>query len=111
MGRYIIYRDIKRFISCICKRTWGISFVLQKVLVMKKIILLALTALMVVGCNYASTDHITSDGKRVVLIDSCEYIKYSSGYGAHYSHKGNCRFCKERKQKELEKLIKQLKEK
>jgi hypothetical protein len=78
---------------------------------MKKIILLALTALMMVGCNYTPTDHTTSDGKQVVLIDSCEYIKYSNGTGAHYSHKGNCRFCKERRQKEQEELVIKLKKK
>jgi hypothetical protein len=63
---------------------------------MKKIVLLALAALMIVGCNYIPTDHTTSDGKQVVLIDSCEYIKYSNGYGAHYTHKGNCRYCQQR---------------
>lgn len=78
---------------------------------MKKIILLALTALMMVGCDYTPTDHTTTDGKRVVLIDSCEYIKWSNGFGAHYTHKGNCRFCKERRHKELKELVEQLKEK
>lgn len=75
---------------------------------MKKIILLALTALMMVGCDYTPTDHITSDGKRVVLIDSCEYVKWSNGWGAHYTHKGNCRFCAERKKQELRELVEQL---
>jgi hypothetical protein len=28
-----------------------------------------------------------------------------------YTHKGNCRFCKERRQKELEELVIKLKEK
>ena len=76
---------------------------------MKKIILLALTALMMVGCDYTPTDHTTTDGKRVVLIDSCEYIKWSNGFGAHYTHKGNCRFCKKRRQKEIKELVEQLK--
>lgn len=78
---------------------------------MKKFIILALTALMMVGCNYTPTHHTTSDKKRVVFIDSCEYIKYSNGFGEHYTHKGNCRFCKERRQKELEELVIKLKEK
>ncbi len=77
---------------------------------MKKIILLALTALMMVGCNYTPTEYTTSDGKEVCVIDSCEYITYSNGHGQHYTHKGNCRFCKERRQKELEKLVEQLNE-
>ena len=78
---------------------------------MKKIILLALTALMMVGCNYTRTDHTTSDGKEVCIIDSCEYITYSNGYGQLYTHKGNCHFCKERRQKELKELVIKLKEK
>lgn len=78
---------------------------------MKKIIPLALAALIMVGCDYTPTHHTTSDGKRVVFIDSCEYIKYSNGYGVHYSHKGNCRFCAERRKQELKDLVEQLKEK
>jgi hypothetical protein len=40
-------------------------------------------------------------------IDSCEYLKVEGYYGIY--HKGNCRFCKERRQKELEELVEQLK--
>ena len=73
----------------------------------KKIILLTLTALMMVGCK--------EDGKVdrsdfvIVEMDSCEYIKWNASYG--YQHKGNCRFCKERRQKELEELVIYLNEK
>lgn len=76
-----------------------------KVKRMKRIILFALAALMMVGCM--------KDGKVdrsefvIVELDSCEYIKWNASYG--YQHKGNCKFCKERRQKELEKLIEQLK--
>ena len=76
---------------------------------MKKIILLALVTLMMVGCDYTPTDHATSDGKQVVLIDSCEYVKWSNGFGPHYTHKGNCRFCTERRKQELKSLVEQLK--
>lgn len=71
----------------------------------KKIILLAFTAIIMVGC--------VNDGKVdrsdfvIVELDSCEYIKWNASYG--YQHKGNCRFCKERRQKELEELIIKLK--
>ena len=79
---------------------------------MKKIILLALTALMMVGCErIMETDYHTKEGFRVCIIDSCEYIHMSNGNGAYYTHKGNCRFCKERRQKELEELVIKLKEK
>lgn len=78
---------------------------------MKKIILLTLTALMV-GCEKnVKTEYYTSEGLRVSVIDSCEYIHYSCGWGPEYTHKGNCRFCKERRQKELEELVTKLNEK
>ena len=78
---------------------------------MKKIIILALTAMMMVGCKEPVTIDV-KEGLKIVNIDSCEYIKcYTYGINSYvYSHKGNCRFCKERKQKELEKLITELKE-
>ena len=79
---------------------------------MKKIILLALSALMMVGCgNIENGD--------THIIDSCEYIGYL-GYGSSdiIAHKGNCRFCEERdsikwekRKKELKELVEQLKEK
>lgn len=80
---------------------------------MKKIIIFALAALMMVGCEYTPEGYTTSDGVqvRVVLIDSCEYVRWSNGYGPHYAHKGNCKFCAERRKQELKLLIGQLKEK
>ena len=79
---------------------------------MKKIILLAFTVLMMAGCERVmETDYHTKEGFRVCIIDSCEYIHMSNGNGAYYTHKGNCRFCKERRQKELEELVIKLKEK
>ena len=77
----------------------------------KKTILLALTALMMVGCDYQNPDgsYDTSKSRtmQTVVIDSCEYIK------DYYklAHKGNCRFCKDRRQKELKELVEQLKTK
>ena len=59
---------------------------------MKKIILLALSALMMVGCGYKNQDSSHDTPISVVLetividIDSCEYI-----YGFNrLAHKGNC---------------------
>ena len=78
---------------------------------MKKIILLALTALIMVGCERVmETDYHTKEGFRVCIIDSCEYILMSNGNGAYYTHKGNCRFCKERRQEEMEELVRVWKE-
>ena len=77
----------------------------------KKIILLALVAFIVVGCDWNSDYEVNTkkDGflYGVIVIDSCEYIR-----GTHrLAHKGNCRFCRERRQKELEELVIKLKEK
>ena len=81
--------------------------------------IIALTALMLVGCEYETADEIEErkrlNGFNIVVIDSCEYLKghNASGYQGYgyFAHKGNCRFCKERRQKELEELVIKLKEK
>lgn len=80
---------------------------------MKKIIILALTALMMVGCE-CSTDAETEEMERlkgfnVVVIDSCEYLKGNEvsgyqGYG-YFAHKGNCKFCAERRRQGLQKNL------
>lgn len=63
---------------------------------MKKLVLLALVALMMVGCD-KSTNSV--DGYDIVIIDSCEYIRNENFYGCVIVHKGNCRFCQERMRK------------
>ena len=90
---------------------------------MKKIILLALTALMMVGCNPERSTQIDDDHSitRIddvyysITVDSCEYIYCK---GRLRGHKGNCRFCEQRdsikwekRKKELEELITKLNEK
>ena len=70
----------------------------------KKVILFILTTLMMVGCRYKITGaNVRTASNPVIIVDentldSCEYYP-------NYGHKGNCRFCKERRQKELEELI------
>lgn len=85
---------------------------------MKKIILLTLTALMMVGCYQTKVNHdkqidLVSD-YRIVTIEyqGCEYVVMQSHWKQHGTmiHKGNCRFCKECREKELKELIEQLKE-
>ena len=79
----------------------------------KKIILLALTALMMVGCdaNNTETKVVPDYNIKIIEIDSCEYIISHVYYGEVIIHKQNCLFCKERRQKELEELVIKLKEK
>lgn len=67
---------------------------------MKKIILLALTAVMMVGCE--NPPEKTIGGWDVIVIDSCEYIR---GY-YKLAHKGNCKYCQER----MKKMIKEVKD-
>ena len=69
---------------------------------MKKIIVLALLATMMVGCDKPA-EPATITTKE----DSCEYIKcYTYGINAYvYSHRGNCRFCVERNKKMIKEQI------
>jgi hypothetical protein len=69
---------------------------------MKKLFILALAAVMMAGCNSKAPL-----GYRFVEIDSCEYI---DGYN-QLAHKGNCRFCAERRKAELRELLREIKEK
>ena len=69
---------------------------------MKKLALLALAALMMVGCIEHKGTPIKDANNytwEVVTIDSCEYIVDYSKYSSGMSHKGNCRFCQERMRK------------
>lgn len=80
---------------------------------MKKIIFLILTTLAIVSCDNRTEAEIKEvehlDGFNIIIVDSCEYlikreiisIQASSiqGYG-YFAHKGNCRFCKERRERE-----------
>lgn len=79
---------------------------------MKKIILLTLTILLMMGCrnDYKNQDDSYNTSRsldfKTIVIDSCEYIE---GF-YKLSHKGNCKYCKERRQKELENAVEQFKE-
>lgn len=79
---------------------------------MKKIILLALTILIIAACGVKkdangqiAIDTGYGNNPEIIIIDSCEYVSW----GYRLAHKGNCRFCKERRQKELKELLEQLK--
>lgn len=71
-----------------------------------------------VGCEYRTDSEIEEakrlNGFNIVVIDSCEYLKGFEEYGyrgyGYFAHKGNCKFCAERRKEELEKLVIKLKE-
>lgn len=91
-------------------------------LVMKKIILLlAVATLMMAGCEQQEAK---SEQERVgyeysvIVVDGCEYIEKTDAFmtganmgtkAGYVAHKGNCRFCAERRKQEMELLIEQLK--
>lgn len=95
---------------------------------MKKLILILALAFVMCGCETSisetNKEKILSDNcfktinPKIVMIDSCEYIVCYSVGGSQsmlvekpiYIHKGNCKFCAERRKKEQEKLIRKIKE-
>lgn len=75
---------------------------------MKKIISLMLATLAIVSCEY-KTEAEREEAKRlngfnIVVIDSCEYLikreTWDRGCAGFFAHKGNCRYCKERRERE-----------
>ena len=79
---------------------------------MKKIILLSLTALMMVGCDIKQPDGTYKPAFcRTYTIDSCEYIGYAAGSQYDFlAHKGNCKFCAERRKQEFKEFVTKIKE-
>lgn len=76
---------------------------------MKKLILLLTLAFVMCGCYRQNADGSYTVGNafnefNVLTIDSCEYIV--DGYWM--SHKGNCKYCAERRKKEQEELIRKI---
>ena len=71
---------------------------------MKKIIIALAIMLTVVfsGCIKSEYD-VNSKGVQVIVIDSCEYIHVNDINGI--THKGNCKYCAERRRKENETLL------
>lgn len=80
---------------------------------MKKLILLLTLVIVMCGCNEKEPQilkdnivNINGWNCKVIEIDGCEYIQ--GGY--LLSHKGNCKYCAERRKKEQEELIHKIKE-
>ena len=79
---------------------------------MKKLLLLAFAAMMMVGCDQQQyANDMTKDDFGVCVYDSCEYLIAAHGYKGFLAHKGNCKFCAERRKQELKELIEELKDK
>lgn len=54
------------------------------------------------------TGVLSHDG--VVVIDSCEYVYIVSGYHGFLAHKGNCKYCEQRRKREQDKLVDRIRE-
>lgn len=61
---------------------------------MKKLILLALLAVVMTGCRNGEVYKRNGDSCVVTEVNGCEYIMLRNAYG--FQHKGNCKFCEER---------------
>lgn len=75
---------------------------------MKKLLLLALLAMIMVGCENTTENteaplgsNMFSQTYQTIIIDSCEYV---SAY-RRIAHKGNCRFCLKRNKKMVKEQI------
>lgn len=72
---------------------------------MKKLIIFIFSLILICSCEQKQTSY-TKEDIQFVIIDSCEYIK-NNVYGMStscYTHKGNCKYCKERRIQELKKF-------
>jgi len=73
---------------------------------MKKILIFILGVILMCGC--AERGHSYDDKMpfpyRVIVIDSCEYIKGID----EITHKGNCKYCAARRKAEMEEVMNNL---
>lgn len=75
------------------------------------ILVLALAFIAVIACTSRRSDGSIAtippkdsylrNNPRVDVIDSCEYVLWGHGL----AHKGNCKFCKERRKKEFYEMV------
>lgn len=74
---------------------------------MKKIVFLLLSVFMLTGCKQVDESYKgkVPTGSVVVIIDGCEYIEQCYGI----THKGNCKYCEQRRKIEQDSLIAKLK--
>ena len=70
-------------------------------------VFLYITLLATVSCEYRTEAEVEEvkrlGGFNIVIVDSCEYLikDETAGYSryGYFAHKGNCRFCKECKER------------
>ena len=57
------------------------------------------------GSVYPPLSHGVVEGYSTIVIDSCEYIEAFN----RLAHKGNCKFCAERRREDISKFIERIK--
>ena len=70
---------------------------------MRKAILFLIALLTLTACNETrktkTIDNVSGTAFDVIEVDSCEYIIGSAGYKGYMAHKGNCKYCEQRRTK------------
>ena len=68
---------------------------------MRKAILSIFALLMLTACNETrktkTIDNVSGTAFDVIEVDSCEYLIGSAVYKGYMAHKGNCKYCEQRK--------------
>ena len=65
---------------------------------MKFLVLLLLSMCMLVSCGMPTKQYY-EERVTTIVIDSCEYLAGTEHF--EFTHKGNCKFCAERRKKEI----------
>ena len=70
---------------------------------MRKAIIFIIALLMLAACNETrktkTVDNVSGTAFDVIEVDSCEYLISSAGYKGYMAHKGNCKYCEQRRSK------------
>ena len=78
---------------------------------MKKILFILVVSVTLLGCDDKKSVQSINDSPQpdvaecIVVLDSCEYIKQNTYIYTIYTHKGNCKFCEQRRKDEISKLV------
>jgi len=78
---------------------------------MKKVLFVLIISILFTSCNLPATVDDTKYDKNsyIVVIDSCEYLREETYCYNIYVHKGNCKYCEQRRKQELKTIIEELK--
>lgn len=73
---------------------------------MEKLLSLLVFCALLIACAEKNPDgsiklDVGADNPHTTVIDSCEYIVWGHGL----THKGNCKYCAERRKQEIKKII------